>query len=51
MTQKQREDFNFLIGKLEGLTFAVADCDINAGLCEVCEEFKRFLKEDTHETD
>lgn len=50
MTQEQREQFSFLLGKLEGLTWGVADCDINEGLCEVCEELKKFLREVKDET-
>lgn len=46
MTQQQRERLNFLIGKLEGLTWGVEDSAINEGLCEVATGLENLLKED-----
>lgn len=47
MTQQQREKLEYLNGKLEGLTWAVEDADINAGLMEVNSGIEDILKEDS----
>ena len=47
MTQEQREKLAYLNGKLEGLTWAVEDVEINAGLMEVNSGIEELLKEDS----
>ena len=46
MTLEQRERLNYLNGKLEGLTWGVAECEINEGLMEVVDGIDKLLKED-----
>lgn len=49
MTQEQREKLFQIIGRIEGLTWAVKDTDITEGFCGVAEDLTILLKED--ETD
>lgn len=36
---------SYLAGKLEGLTWGVAEIEINEGLCEVSNELSKLLEE------
>ena len=46
MTQEQRERLCQILGRIEGLTWAVEDKYINEGLCGVVEDIEKLLKED-----
>ena len=46
MTQEQREKLFQILGRIEGLTWAVEDHDINEGFCGVAEDISQLLKED-----
>lgn len=46
MTKEQRERLSYLTGMLYGLTWAVEDCTINEGLCDVVTSLESLLKED-----
>ena len=46
MTLEQRENLFQILGRIEGLTWAVEDPDINEGFCGVVEDIAKLLKED-----
>lgn len=45
MTQEQREKLSHILGRIEGLTWAVEDQAINEGFCDVAEDIAKLLKE------
>lgn len=51
MNQEQREKLFQILGRIEGLTWAVEDTDINEGFCGVAEDLCNLLKEDTNAHD
>ena len=51
MTHEQREKLSHILGRIEGLTWAVEDQAINEGFCDVAEEIAKLLKEDGEKDD
>lgn len=46
MTQQQREKLFRIVGKIEGLAYAVEEPEIADGFLDIVEDLTAFLKED-----